>query len=98
MGLQLRADRNDAREAAADLARAHRRGLSGALFRQVAATGNTTLIDQAAHAKPHELRAYTRLFEARQQATRQVGLQAVGPSSAGRSASRTTIYGSSSKA
>ena len=76
MRLQLRADRNDADEASRDLARAHRRGLTGGLYRQVAASGNTLLLDQLAHATPQQLRNYSRLFTARQEATRQVGAQA----------------------
>lgn len=71
--LQLRADRNDAREARKDLKRARHRGLDGPLAKMIAASGNTGLIDELAHASRGDIRQYERLYRQRARATRGLG-------------------------
>jgi hypothetical protein len=71
--LQLRADRNDANEARRDLAEARRKGLSGALLKQLQASGNTALIDQFSKLSRREIERYENLYKAQQDATRVLG-------------------------
>lgn len=74
--LQVRADRNDARTTRKALARAERKGLDGALYKQLAASGNTELIQQFAGLSRAEIRRYERLFAARNRAANRAGDQA----------------------
>jgi TP901 family phage tail tape measure protein len=73
--LQLRADINDARHVRRDLAEARDKGLSGALLRQLAASGNVALIDQVAHMSRKEIAQYEKLLKQRTHETRRVGDQ-----------------------
>ncbi len=73
--LQLRADRNDALEAAEDLRRAENKGLSGGLARQVQSSGNTSLIHELSKMSRREIDQYERLLARRNRATADLGGQ-----------------------
>jgi TP901 family phage tail tape measure protein len=74
--LQLRADRNDAREARKDLRRARRHGLDGPLAQLLAQSGNTALIDEVGGMNRREIRHYEQLVRQRNRATRGLGQDA----------------------
>lgn len=71
--LQLRADRNDARDTKRDLQRLCNRGLSGSLLRQLQVSGNRGLIDELSRQSPREIRQYEKLFTSTNTALRHLG-------------------------
>lgn len=71
--LQVRADRNDAKAMRRALNRARRRGLSGGLYKQLAASGNLELAQQFGRLGRGRIRYYENLFEQRQKRTAELG-------------------------
>lgn len=75
--MQLEADRNDARATASALRKAGRKGLSGSLAAELAASGNRGLAEQFAGLSRAEIARYERLFAQRERAQSGLGSAAV---------------------
>ena len=70
---QLKADRNDARRMHQALRKAKAKGLSGGLFKELAASGDYGTAQELAQMTPAQIHRYEVLYQQRQKATRTLG-------------------------